>query len=151
MLRFLKATVLSAAALSLSSCCPSASAQPRDAQPASVVATPIHSVDAADAAALRGFIETAIRRTPVTRAEKISIWIDEPEFLVKTGWRGATRSVNRIYVMYTITDQRGTVLESQKLDAGRTVRSDIYAVERRLEQLRVVGEYIASRAARLDH
>ena len=152
MSRFLIAAAFSAAALSLSSGCPSASAQQRERQPVTVVATPVRPVDAADAAALRGFTETAIRRIPAARAARISISIDEPEFLVKTGLsRGSTRSVNRIYVTYTITDQGGTVLESKKLYAGGTVRSNIFALERRLEQLRETGEYIAARVAHLDH
>ena len=146
MSRFLTVTALSFILV------PCASAQTRDAQPVSVVATPVRSVDASDAAVLRSFTETAIRRVPATRAARISIAIDEPEVLVQTASRrGATRTENRILVSYTITDQNMIVLESHKLDAGRTVRADSSTVNRRVEQLRDAGEYIAGRAARLDH
>jgi hypothetical protein len=116
------------------------------------VATPVRSVDASDAAVLRSFTETALRRTPATHAATISISIDEPEVMIRTGsWRGAMRTENRMLVSYIITDQNQMVLESQKFDAGRTVRADSFTVDRRLEQLRNAGEYIAERVARLDH
>ncbi|MEA2236690.1 MAG: hypothetical protein QOC81_1414 [Thermoanaerobaculia bacterium] len=146
MKRFLTVTALSFVLV------PCASAQTRDAQPVSVVATPVRSVDASDAAVLRSFTEAAIRRAPATRAARISIAIDEPEVRVETASRrAAMRTENRLLVSYTITDQNQIVLESQKVDAGRTVRADSSAVNRRVELLRDAGEYIAERAARLDH